>query len=152
MNKKQIESSIEKFTSPLVEELGYELVDLEYIKEDGEWYLRFYIDSENGIQIEDCTTVSRALSAKLDEEDPIEDSYYLEVSSPGLDRPLKKESDFIKYIGKKIKIKFYKPFMDKKVMEGTLQGFENNKIIINVNDETLEIEKDIVASARLNDF
>ena len=152
MNKKQIESSIEKFTSPLVEELGYELVDLEYIKEDGEWYLRFYIDSENGIQIEDCTTVSRALSAKLDEEDPIEDSYYLEVSSPGLDRPLKKESDFIKYIGKKIKIKFYKPFMDKKVMEGVLQGFENNKIIINVNDETLEIEKDIVASTRLNDF
>ena len=152
MNKKQIESSIEKFTSPLVEELGYELVDLEYIKEDGEWYLRFYIDSENGIQIEDCTTVSRALSAKLDEEDPIEDSYYLEVSSPGLDRPLKKESDFIKYIGKKIKIKFYKPFMDKKVMEGILQGFENNKIIINVNDETLEIEKDIVDSTRLNDF
>ncbi len=152
MNKKQIESSIEKFTSPLIEDLGYELVDLEYIKEDGEWYLRFYIDSENGIQIEDCTTVSRALSAKLDEEDPIEDSYYLEVSSPGLDRPLKKESDFIKYIGKKIKIKFYKPFMDKKVMEGVLQGFENNKIIINVNDETLEVEKDIIASVRLNDF
>lgn len=152
MNKKQIESSIEKFTSPLIEDLGYELVDLEYIKEDGEWYLRFYIDSENGIQIEDCTTVSRALSAKLDEEDPIEDSYYLEVSSPGLDRPLKKESDFIKYIGKKIKIKFYKPFMDKKVMEGVLQVFENNKIIINVNDETLEVEKDIIASVRLNDF
>lgn len=152
MKKKDIELSIEKFASPLVEDLGYELYDLEYIKEDGEWYLRFYIDSENGIQIEDCTKVSRALSDKLDEVDPIKDSYYLEVSSPGLDRPLKKDSDFIKYIGKKIKLKFYKPFMDKKVLEGILKGFANGKITITIDDKDVEIDKSIVASARLNDF
>lgn len=152
MNKKSIEEAVEKFASPLVESLGYELYDIEYVKEDGEWYLRFYIDSENGIQIEDCTTVSRALSEKLDAEDPIKDSYYLEVSSPGLDRPLKKDSDFIKYIGKKIKIKFYKPFMDKKTLEGILKGFADGKIVITVNGDDIEVDKSIVASARLNDF
>ncbi|KMT23068.1 ribosome maturation factor RimP [Clostridium cylindrosporum] len=154
MSKKNIELTIEEFASPLVEGLGYELVDIEFIKESGEWYLRFYIDSDNsdGINIDDCTTVSRALSAKLDEVDPIEESYYLEVSSPGLDRPLKKDTDFIKYSGKKIKIKFYKPFMEKKVMEGILKGLVESKIIVTVNNTDIEIDKDIVASVRLNDF
>lgn len=152
MNKKSIELTIEKFSKPIVEDLGYEFYDLEYIKEDGEWYLRFYIDSENGIQIEDCTTVSRALSAKLDEVDPIKDSYYLEVSSPGLDRPLRKDSDFIKCIGKKIKLKFYKPFMDKKTLEGVLKGFANGKIVMTIKDKEVEVEKELVSSARLNDF
>lgn len=152
MTKKNIELTIEEFASPLVEELGYDLIDIEFVKESGEWYLRFYIDNENGIQIEDCTSVSRTLSSKLDEVDPIDESYYLEVSSPGLNRPLKKDTDFTKYSGKKVKIKFYKPFMDKKVLEGILKGLADNKIVINVNDEDIEISRDIVASVRLNDF
>ncbi|MEG2337741.1 MAG: ribosome maturation factor RimP [Clostridium sp.] len=152
MSKKSLELTIEEFTAPLVESLGYELVDIEYIKEDGEWYLRFYIDSENGIQIEDCAAVSRAVGDRLDEVDPIKESYYLEVSSPGLDRPLKKESDFIKYNGKKIKIKFYKPFMDKKFVEGILNGYTDNNIIITIDNNNIEIDKSLVASVRLNDF
>ncbi|MEF9934617.1 MAG: ribosome maturation factor RimP [Clostridium sp.] len=152
MSKKSLELTIEEFTAPLVESLGYELVDIEYIKEDGEWYLRFYIDSENGIQIEDCAAVSRAVGDKLDEVDPIKESYYLEVSSPGLDRPLKKESDFIKYNGKKIKIKFYKPFMDKKFVDGILNGYTDNNIIITIDNNNIEIDKSLVASVRLNDF
>ncbi|MEG0129157.1 ribosome maturation factor RimP [Clostridium sp.] len=152
MSKKSLELTIEEFTAPLVESLGYELVDIEYIKEDGEWYLRFYIDSENGIQIEDCAAVSRAVGDRLDEVDPIKESYYLEVSSPGLDRPLKKESDFIKYNGKKIKIKFYKPFMDKKFVDGILNGYTDNNIIITIDNNNIEIDKSLVASVRLNDF
>lgn len=152
MIKKNIEAKVEEFTSPLVESLGYELVDIEFVKESGEWYLRFYIDSENGIQIDDCTKVSRALSDILDEKDPIEQSYYLEVSSPGLDRPLKKDDDFVKYIDKKIKIKFYKEFMGKKSLEGILKGKVDNKILVNVNNEELQIEKELVVSVRLNDF
>lgn len=152
MNKKSIEVIIEELAAPLVNDLGYELVDIEYIKEDGEWYLRFYIDSSNGIQIEDCSKVSRVISAKLDEVDPIKDSYYLEVSSPGLDRPLKKDEDFIKYSGKKIRITFYKPFMDKKVIEATLKGLIDNTISITLDGNDIEIERDLIASIRLNDF
>ena len=92
--KDDYEQRAEKLLTPVVESRGFELVDVEYVKEAGTWYLRAYIDKEGGVDINDCEYVSRTLEAKLDEADPIEQAYILEVSSPGIDRPLKKESDF----------------------------------------------------------
>ena len=92
--REEYESRVEKFLTPIMEENNYELVDVEYVKEAGTWYLRAYIDKEGGFTVDDCEMVSRRLSDWLDKEDFIDDSYILEVSSPGLGRPLKKEKDF----------------------------------------------------------
>ena len=96
------EKKTEEILNPMMEEHGFELVDVEYVKEGGSWYLRAYIDKPGGIAINDCEVISRALSDKLDEEDFIEDSYILEVSSPGLGRPLKKEKDFQRNLGEEV--------------------------------------------------
>ena len=98
--KEEYEQKAEALLSPIVESNGFELVDVEYVKEAGNWYLRGYIDKPGGITVNDCETVSRAFSDRLDEDDFIEDSYIMEISSPGLDRPLKKEKDFARSIGK----------------------------------------------------
>ena len=100
MAKKDYESRTEAMLMPIAEAKGFELVDVEWVKEGANWYLRAYIDKENGITVDDCEEVSRALSDLLDEEDFISENYILEVSSPGLDRPLKKEKDFARSIGK----------------------------------------------------
>ena len=99
----------EELVAPVIAENHFELVDVEYVKEAGNYYLRYYIDKEGGITIDDCETVSRYVSDKLDETDPIEDNYILEVSSPGLGRPLVKPKDFARNIGKDVEIKLYKP-------------------------------------------
>lgn len=99
----------EELVAPVISENRFELVDVEYVKEAGNYYLRYYIDKEGGITIDDCETVSRYVSDKLDETDPIEDNYILEVSSPGLGRPLVKPKDFARNIGKDVEIKLYKP-------------------------------------------
>lgn len=103
------EQRAEELLLPLVEAQNFELVDVEYVKEAGSWYLRAYIDKEGGITVDDCEVISRAFSDKLDEEDFIEDSYILEVSSPGLGRPLKKEKDFVRSMGKELEIRTYRP-------------------------------------------
>ena len=94
----EIENKTEALVLPIIEENGFELVDVEYVKEGANWYLRVYADKEGGINIDDCVLISRALEAKLDAEDFIEDAYILEVSSPGLGRPLKKEKDYLRSI------------------------------------------------------
>jgi len=99
---------------------GFELVDVEYVKESGEFYLRIYIDKPEGISLAEGETISRELSPILDEKDPIQENYFLEVSSPGLDRPLKKEKDFIRYKGREVELKLYKPLNGSKQFEGTL--------------------------------
>ena len=101
------EAKTEAFLLPLVEQHHFELVDVEYVKEGSSWYLRAYIDKEGGIAIGDCEMISRILSDWLDKEDFISDSYILEVSSPGLGRPLKKEKDFVRSIGKEVEVKLY---------------------------------------------
>ena len=98
--REEYEKRAEELLAPIVEQNGFELVDVEYVKEAGTWYLRGYIDKEGGITVNDCETVSRAFSDRLDENDFIEDSYIMEISSPGLDRPLKKEKDFKRNMGK----------------------------------------------------
>ena len=98
--REEYEQKAEALLAPIVEEAGFELVDVEYVKEAGNWYLRGYIDKPGGITVNDCEAVSRKFSDRLDENDFIEDSYIMEISSPGLDRPLKKEKDFVRSMGK----------------------------------------------------
>ena len=105
----EYEQKAEALLAPIVEGQGFELVDVEYVKEAGNWYLRGYIDKPGGITVNDCEAVSRAFSDKLDENDFIEDSYIMEISSPGLDRPLKKEKDFARSMGKLVEIRTYRP-------------------------------------------
>ena len=127
------ESKVEALVSGMIEEMGYELVDVEFVKEGQNWYLRFYLDKEGGINIDDCEKASKAIEKLLDEKDPIEQAYILEVSSPGLDRQLKKDKDFVKYAGSLVDVKLYKAVDGSKEFQGTLKGLEGN--IITIEDE-----------------
>ncbi|HHW48601.1 MAG TPA: ribosome maturation factor RimP [Clostridiaceae bacterium] len=149
MAKKKIEEIVEKLALPIVEKNSFELVDVEFVKEGSNWYLRVYIDKDGGISIDDCQVVSEELSDKLDEIDPIKHSYFLEVSSPGLDRPLKTERDFERNKGEKVELKLYKPVEGKKLFEGELVGLIDNKIVIRQNGmETVEFDREAVASVK----
>lgn len=144
------ESRIVPLLEPIILENNLELVDVEFIKEGANWYLRIYIDKENGVDINDCEKVSRAFEEKLDEKDPIEQPYILEVSSPGIDRPLKKEKDFVKYKGEVIDVKLYKPVHGKKMHQGELVALEDGILsIIDEDGNELEFEYKDVASVRL---
>lgn len=148
--KKSIETTVEEIVEKITEPLGFEIVDVEYVKEAGEYYLRVYLDKEGGISLDDCEQVSRKLSEQLDKDDPISENYFLEVSSPGLDRPLKKEKDFIRYQGRDVEIKLYKAIDGVKQFEGELVGLtedKNIKIIIDGNE--VEFNKKEVALVRL---
>ena len=127
------EKKVLPFLEPIIAENGLELVDVEFVKEGANWYLRIYIDKEGGVTIDDCETVSRALEVRLDEADPIEQAYILEVSSPGIDRPLKKEADFEKFQGEIIDVKLYKAMDGKKQYQGRLLGLEDG--ILTIEDE-----------------
>lgn len=144
------ESKVLPLLEPIVEANNLELVDLEFVKEGVNWYLRVYIDKEGGVNIDDCEQVSRALEAKLDEADPIEQAYILEVSSPGIDRPLKKEADFVNYQGEIIDVKLYKPQNGSKQYQGKLLGLENGVLSIEEeNGNVVTFEHKDTASVRL---
>ncbi len=134
MAKSNTEKKILPLLEPIVEEKGLELVDVEFVKEGANWYLRIYIDKDGGVSIDDCEGVSRALEAKLDETDPIEQAYILEVSSPGIDRPLKKDADFVKFKGEIIDVKLYKPLDGKKQYQGKLLGLQDGVISLEEED------------------
>lgn len=144
------ENKVLPYLEPIVAENQLELVDVEFVKEGANWYLRVYIDKEGGVTIDDCEVVSRALEAKLDEADPIEQAYILEVSSPGIDRPLKKEADFVKYQGELIDVKLYKAQEGRKQFQGKLLGLENAALSIEEENGTIvRFEQKDVASVRL---
>jgi ribosome maturation factor RimP len=147
--KLNIESYVEELVQPIVDEHGFELVDVEYVREMGQWYLRVFVDKEGGIFINDCETVSRALDAKMEENNPIKESYILEVSSPGLDRPLKKAKDFERSIGKKVEVKLYKPLNGSKLYEGILEGFTDDTVEIRIDSDLVTIERSAIALIRL---
>lgn len=149
MARKKVEDVVQEFTLPILDKLGYELVDIEYKKEGSNWYLRIYIDKPEGITIDDCQQASEKISDKLDEVDPIPHNYFLEVSSPGLDRPLKKDKDFERYKGYKVDIKLYKPINGTKDLTGELVGLENGNILIRANEDVISFKRDEVASVRL---
>lgn len=143
--KKNIPQMITELAAPIAESLNYELVEVEFVKEGANWYLRIYIDKPGGITIDDCQAVSEQVSDILDKKDPIDQSYYLEVSSPGLERPLKSERDFIKYKGELVEVKLFQPIDGTKVFEGELVGLIDDKIVINQAGNNVEFVKDKVA-------
>ncbi|MEC3791908.1 ribosome maturation factor RimP, partial [Clostridioides difficile] len=148
--KKNLEATIEEIVTKITDEHGFEMVDVEYVKEAGEYYLRVYIDKEEGISLNECELVSRELSPILDEKDPIKENYFLEVSSPGLDRALKKDRDFVRYQGRDVDLKLYKPLNGCKQFEGELVGLtEDNNIKIIANGKELEFNRQDVAIVRL---
>lgn len=146
----QYEQKAEAIAEPIVSSFGFELVDVEYVKEAGTWYLRLYIDKEGGITIDDCEAVSRLFSDKLDEEDFIDDAYVMEVSSPGLGRPLKKEKDFKRSIGKEVEIRTYRPIDKQKEFFGILSAYDETHMTITLDDqETRVFQRDEIALIRL---
>lgn len=127
---------------------GFELVDMEFVKESGNWYLRYYIDKTGGVTLDDCQLISMELSKMLDEMDPIPYSYFLEVSSPGVERPLKKDKDFIKYIGSMVEIKTFEKIDGKKNFTGILKNYSNDAVTIE-DGKTYSIPKDKISAAKL---
>jgi ribosome maturation factor RimP len=148
-----IQSTVEQLVQPILEELSLELVDVEFQKEGKSWFLRVYIDSDNGVDLDDCTSVSERVSELLDEHDPIEQAYYLEVSSPGAERPLKKEKDLENAIGKNVFITTYAPINGEKAFEGKLAQFDGETLTIETKLKTRIVPVNIpynkVAKARL---
>ena len=132
--KESYESRVEAYLLPLMEENNFELVDVEYVKEAGTWYLRAYIDKEGGIAVDDCEVISRRLCDWLDKEDFIDDSYILEVSSPGLGRPLKKEKDYARSMGKRLEIRTYRAIEHEKEFYGVLTAYDSDSVTITKDD------------------
>ncbi|EIJ81463.1 ribosome maturation protein RimP [Bacillus methanolicus PB1] len=149
----KVSEIVEELVTPILDENGLELVDIEYVKEGKEWFLRVFIDKDAGVDIEECGIVSEKLSEKLDAIDPIPHNYFLEVSSPGAERPLKKEKDFEKAVGKNIFIKTYEPIDGEKTFEGILTHFDSETVKIEIKIKTrkklIEIPFSKIASARL---
>ncbi len=134
---------------PIVEDKGYEMYHLEFVKDDGENYLRVYIESENGISLEDCEKVSRPISTMLDEKDPITESYYLEVSSPGLNRSLHTEKHYGDSINKEVLVKLNKKLNDNKLYKGVLISFNDENIVLSIEDTALSIPRDMVKAMNI---
>ncbi|MGG0718795.1 ribosome maturation factor RimP [Robertmurraya massiliosenegalensis] len=144
---------VEDIVSPILDDLNLELVDIEYVKEGKDWFLRVFIDKDGGVDIEECGLVSERLSEKLDEIDPIPYNYFLEVSSPGAERPLKKEKDYERAIGHNVFVKTYEPIDGEKTFEGKLTDYSSDKLSLEITIKTrkklVEIPKDKIANARL---
>ena len=151
MSKREVyEQKTEELITPFVEDKGFELVDVEYVKEGGNWYLRAYIDKPGGITVDDCEVISRSLSDKLDEEDFIEGAYILEVSSPGLGRPLKKEKDFVRNMGQVVELRTYRANEKQKEFRGILDAYDKSSITLEVEEgEKLVFDRSNVALVRL---
>ena len=148
--REEYEERTEKLLGPILEENHFELVDVEYVKEGGSWYLRAYIDKPGGITVDDCEIVNRALGDLLDEEDFIEDSYILEISSPGLGRPLKKERDFARSLGEEVEIRTYRMVNKQKEFRGILKAYDKDTVTIETEEDEEQIfERENIALIRL---
>ena len=145
----KITEQVEAFAKPIVEGLGCRLWDVEYVREGSERYLRLYIDKDGGVDIEDCEKIHRAVDPVLDEKDPIPTSYHFEVCSAGLERALKRPSDFEQFMGSPILIKLYRPKNGLKEFPAILRGYEDGKVIAEAGKETITFEKSEVALVRL---
>lgn len=151
MSKRETyETRTEELITPILDRMNFELVDVEYVKEGGTWYLRAYIDKEGGITVNDCEAVAREMNEILDREDFVEDSYVFEVSSPGLGRPLKKEKDYIRSMGKEVEIRTYRAINREKEFYGILSAYDENTVTIKTEDGTeMTYEKSDIALIRL---
>lgn len=151
MSKRETyETRTEELITPILDRMNFELVDVEYVKEGGTWYLRAYIDKEGGITVNDCEAVAREMNEILDREDFVEDSYVFEVSSPGLGRPLKKEKDYIRSMGREVEIRTYRAINREKEFYGILSAYDENTVTIKTEDGTeMTFEKSDIALTRL---
>ena len=148
--KEEIEPYVESLAAPIAGRHGFELVDVEYVKEGGSWYVRIYIDKEGGITIDDCEVFSREMDVPLDRDDCIEGSYILEVSSPGLGRPLKKDRDFERSLGEKTEVKLFSAVDGQKEYSGILRSWDKETVTLELSDEKLlEIKRSQIALIRL---
>jgi ribosome maturation factor RimP len=144
-----IKSVVESMMHPYLEEHRMELVDIEYVKEGSNWFLRVYVDKEGGIDIDDCGKISEYLSTRLDEDDPIPTAYFLEVSSPGAERPLRKPDDFRKAVDKHVFVTTYEPVDGLKEFEGKLLSYDGETLVIQIGKKQYAIQNEKVAGARL---
>lgn len=133
------EKTVWQLAEPIAEANGFYLYDIEYLKEGGVWFLRVYIDKEGGISLDECEVFSRALSDVLDEKDPIDKNYYLEVSSPGIERKLKTEEHFKRYMGETVDAGLYKAVSGSKTVTGTLKGYNGSEIILETKNGGLTL-------------
>ena len=149
MAHKEIEEAVEKLLEPILEADGIEVVDVEYVREGSEYFLRLYLDKEGGVDINDCEAVSRAMDPILDEKDPIPTSYHFEVCSAGLERVLKRPGDFRRFLGSPITVKLYRPRNGLKEIPCVLKNYNEGRLTVEAGKETITFEKSEVAQARL---
>lgn len=144
-----IEERVESLIKNEVEKLGYELYDVQYAKEGKDYYLRIFIDKETGIDLNDCEKVSDSINPMLDTADYIKEMYFLEVSSPGIERVLRKEKHFEKAIGKEVEIKLFKPIEKKKELIGILEKYDENDMYLKIAEEQIQIERKNISLMKL---
>ena len=145
----KITDQVRAFSEPVVQSLGCEIWDVEFVREGGEWFLRIYLDKDGGVSINDCEAVSRAIDPILDEKDPIEQSYRFEVCSAGIERVLKRPSDFEKFLGADVLVKLYRPKNGVKEFPAVLKAYEDGNVTVEYGKETLTFTKNEVAMVRL---
>lgn len=151
MDKFNIEKSVEELAEPIAEQFGCQLVGAELVEEEGEWYLRVYIDKDGGVSMDDCVNVTRPLNEKVDDILPEGLVDYFEVSSPGPDRLIKKDEDFERFKGSQVRVLLNSKVRDKTEFEGKLVGLENDNVIINVKGQIISLERKNVLSVKLNE-
>jgi len=149
MRMNKVIEAVAKLAESAAQEAGCSLWDVEYVKEAGQWFLRVYIDRAEGVGIADCERVSRALDPKLDELDVIPDSYTFEVSSAGAERQLKRERDFVQFMGRPVEVKLYRALDGKKEHIGTLAAYEDGNVTIEIKGEARRFEKHDIAVVKL---
>ncbi len=145
----KITDQVASFARPVVEAHGCELWDVEYVREGSEYFLRLYIDKEGGVDISDCEAISRAVDPILDEKDPIPESYHFEVCSAGLERTLKRPSDFQRFMGSAVTVRLYRPRNGLKEIPGVLLGYADGRVTVQAGKETIVFERSEVALVRL---
>ena len=148
MARENIETKIENLLENIIHNLGYDLYDVEYVKEGKDYYLRIYIDSPKGISIDDCEIVNNAIDPILDKLDFLKEQYFLEVSSTGLEKNLRKEKHFISSIGSEIEIKLYEKINSSKTIQGILEDYKDNTLYMKNKDEIFTINKSNIAAAK----
>jgi ribosome maturation factor RimP len=149
MEKDKMTDLIHQWSLPEVEAMGYDLVDVEFVKEGANWYLRLYIDREPNVDLDDCERVSRMISAMLDRKDLIPMPYFLEVSSPGIERVLKREKDLSRFKGSLVNVHLFAPVEGKKRYQGLLGAADDQTLTLNINDQTIRLPRDQIAVIRL---
>jgi ribosome maturation factor RimP len=149
VSEDRIITIVERFAAPILEEMGLEMVEIQFRRESGSWVLRLFIDREGGVTVDDCASLSRQVSAYLEVEDLIHHAYQLEVSSPGAERPLKRLEDYVRFVGRRARIKLKDPIDGQRVFIGLLGPLKENTILLESDGRQMEIDLDTVARARL---